>query len=87
MSSNMRYLCQRQFPDYYDMIKMPMSLEIVKQKLDEAAYDNLKAVVTDIGQIFNNAKRCRSPYFRCTLNLDNIKESAIFQHAKRLHVR
>lgn len=37
-----------------------MSLEIVKAKLDTQDYQTLKEVVADIGQIFNNAKRCES---------------------------
>ena len=49
---------QRAFPDYYETIKVPMSLEIVHQRLEDGSYDTLKAVVADIGQIFNNAKRC-----------------------------
>ncbi|WVQ70702.1 hypothetical protein IAR50_000224 [Cryptococcus sp. DSM 104548] len=64
---------KRQFPDYYDTIKHPMSLEIVKQRLDKQEYDTLKDVVADLGQIFNNAKRY------------NVKESALFQWAKKLH--
>jgi hypothetical protein len=50
---------QRAFPDYYETIKVPMSLEIVHQRLEDGSYDTLKAVVADIGQIFNNAKRCK----------------------------
>ncbi|ODN99502.1 hypothetical protein L198_03346 [Cryptococcus wingfieldii CBS 7118] len=64
---------KRQFPDYYETIKHPMSLEIVKQRLDKQEYDTLKDVVADIGQIFNNAKRY------------NVRESALFQWAKKLH--
>lgn len=37
-----------------------MSLEMVKTKLDAQDYQTLKEVVADIGQIFNNAKRCKS---------------------------
>jgi hypothetical protein len=36
-----------------------MSLEIVHQRLEDGSYDTLKAVVSDLGQIFNNAKRCK----------------------------
>lgn len=51
---------QRAFPDYYETIKVPMSLEMVHERLENGTYDSLKAVVGDIGQIFNNAKRCES---------------------------
>jgi hypothetical protein len=35
-----------------------MSLEQVQQKLDASSYQTLRDVTNDIGQIFNNAKRC-----------------------------
>lgn len=52
---------KRQFPDYYELIKHPMSLDTVDTKLKNKEYQTLKEVVTDIGQIFNNAKRCKLP--------------------------
>ncbi|WVW80887.1 hypothetical protein I302_102878 [Kwoniella bestiolae CBS 10118] len=64
---------KRSFPDYYATIKHPMSLEIVHNKLEAGEYHTLKDVCTDLGQIFNNAKRY------------NVKESLIFQYAKKLH--
>nr|ODN89897.1 hypothetical protein L203_01814 [Cryptococcus depauperatus CBS 7841] len=64
---------KRAFPDYYETIKHPISLEIVKEKLEAAEYQTLKDVCTDIGQIFNNAKRY------------NMKDSLLFQFAKKLH--
>ncbi|WWD08343.1 hypothetical protein V865_006455 [Kwoniella europaea PYCC6329] len=64
---------KRAFPDYYDTIKHPMSLEIVHNKLEAGEYQTLKDVCTDLGQIFNNAKRY------------NVRESLIFQYAKKLH--
>lgn len=68
-----------------------MSLEQVRSKLDQSEYDTLKDVVADIGQIFNNAKRCESAismkFQLClTFDVDNVKESLIFQYAKKLHV-
>ncbi|WWC72539.1 uncharacterized protein I206_106501 [Kwoniella pini CBS 10737] len=64
---------KRALPDYYETIKHPMSLEIVHQKLDASEYQSLKDVCADLGQIFNNAKRY------------NVKDSLIFQYAKKLH--
>ena len=51
---------QRSFPDYYETIKHPMCLEMVDKKLQAKGYETLKGVVTDLGQIFTNAKRCKS---------------------------
>ncbi|OCF31781.1 hypothetical protein I316_06588 [Kwoniella heveanensis BCC8398] len=64
---------KRAFPDYYETIKHPMSLEMVHAKLDAAEYPTLKSVCADLGQIFTNAKRY------------NVKESLLFQYAKKLH--
>lgn len=49
---------QREFPDYYETIKHPMSLEMVHKKLEKKEYNTLKEVCADLGQIWNNAKRC-----------------------------
>jgi hypothetical protein len=49
---------QNEFPDYYETIKHPMSLEMVRDKLDRGQYTTLGQVTTDMGTIWNNAKRC-----------------------------
>lgn len=77
--------CQRQFPDYYDTIKHPMALDFVHAKLEKKEYSTLKEVTTDFGQIWNNAKRCKL-LIKSWLTPDNVKESVLFQWAKRLHV-
>lgn len=46
------------------MIKHPMCLDTVRQKLDKEEYDDLQDVVADLGQIFNNAKRCKTSFRR-----------------------
>lgn len=51
---------QRQYADYYQVIKAPMSLEIIHRKLEAQEYDTLEAVRNDFSLIFNNAKRCKS---------------------------
>ena len=51
---------QRQYADYYQVIKSPMSLEIIHRKLEAQEYETLEAVRNDFSLIFNNAKRCKS---------------------------
>jgi len=51
-------LLQKEFPDYYETIKHPMSLEMVHAKLQAGQYQTLGQVTTDMGTIWNNAKRC-----------------------------
>lgn len=57
-------MVQRSFPDYYETIKHPMCLEMVDKKLKAKEYETLKDVIADLGQIFNNAKRCKSAGFQ-----------------------
>ncbi|BEI81463.1 hypothetical protein CcaverHIS002_0206230 [Cutaneotrichosporon cavernicola] len=64
---------KRQFPDYYETIKNPMSLEIIHQKLNAGGYMSLFDVCNDFYQMWNNAKRY------------NMKESTLFQWAKKMH--
>ncbi|GAA5868640.1 hypothetical protein JCM8547_003764 [Rhodosporidiobolus lusitaniae] len=61
------------FPEYYRMIKKPISLKEIKDKLDSLSYVCLDDVRGDINQMFVNAKRF------------NAKGSPIFLDAKRLH--
>ncbi|GAA5948731.1 hypothetical protein JCM21900_005276 [Sporobolomyces salmonicolor] len=64
---------QEDYPDYYRMIKKPISLQEVKQKIDTLAYSCLLDAKTDMNQIFVNAKRYNAP------------GSTIFVDAKKLH--
>ncbi|GAA6037912.1 hypothetical protein JCM8097_009487 [Rhodosporidiobolus ruineniae] len=61
------------FPDYYQMIKKPIALDSIKQKLDNRNYVCLADVRTDMNQIFVNAKRYNAP------------GSPLFLDAKKLH--
>lgn len=58
---------QRQFPDYYEMIKHPMCLEMVETKLNAMEYQTLREICGDLGQMFTNAKRCRCAISRSAL--------------------
>lgn len=62
------------FPDYYQIIKKPISFADVRAKLDRGEYTSVKAVHDDFHQMFINAKRY------------NQSGSDIFNAAKRLDV-
>ncbi|KAN0059828.1 hypothetical protein ACQY0O_008402 [Thecaphora frezii] len=64
---------KRQYPDYYEIIKKPLTLEDVRQKLQQKQYASLPEVKHDCEIICNNAKRY------------NLKESEIWQQARELH--
>ncbi|BFZ58587.1 hypothetical protein PYCC9005_005651 [Savitreella phatthalungensis] len=46
---------RKDYPDYYDIIKLPMSLETVSRKLKSKAYTDLAAFAADLRQVFHNA--------------------------------
>uniref|UniRef100_A0A0R3RXK3 PHD-type domain-containing protein n=1 Tax=Elaeophora elaphi TaxID=1147741 RepID=A0A0R3RXK3_9BILA len=56
-------------PDYYSIIKKPMDLSIIQQKLERYAYHSLKEFAADITRIFENAR------------IFNPRNSAIYQCA------
>ncbi|TFK84405.1 Bromodomain-containing protein [Polyporus arcularius HHB13444] len=69
----MRLPSKRQYPDYYVLIKHPIALEDIKNKLEAREYTSLEDVKHDFETCFRNAKRY------------NMKESQIFKDAKFLH--
>ncbi|KAH9958985.1 Bromodomain-containing protein [Russula dissimulans] len=64
---------KRTYPDYYIVIKKPISLDKIKSQLDEGQYLSVLAVKNDLEQCFRNAKRY------------NLRDSQIFNDAKFLH--
>ena len=70
----MRLPSKRQYADYYNLIKRPISLDEIKAQLDSDAYPSLDGVKRDFDTCFRNAKKY------------NMKESQIWKDAKTLHV-
>ncbi|GAA6052416.1 hypothetical protein JCM3770_000231 [Rhodotorula araucariae] len=64
---------RQDYPDYYKMIKKPISFTEVKAKLDSLQYACLADLRTDLNQIYVNAKRYNAP------------GSQIFLDAKKQH--
>ena len=62
------------YPDYYEIIKRPVSLDEVKAKVDREAYPKLSELQNDIETCFRNAKKY------------NVRDSVIWKDAKVLHV-
>ena len=65
---------REEYPDYYQIIKRPLSLEEIVDKLHGRAYKALDELRLDAELICNNAKRY------------NLKDSTIWTLAKRLHL-
>ncbi|KPM08485.1 histone acetyltransferase-like protein 2 [Sarcoptes scabiei] len=61
-----------QIPDYFDIIKVPMDLSTIKQKLDTGQYTDPWQYVTDVWLMFDNAW------------LYNRKTSKVYRHCTKL---
>ena len=70
----MKLPSRKDYPDYYEFIKRPISFTDIKSKLSHQEYTTVRQVGEDIKQIFINAKRY------------NVPTSGIFEDAKVLHV-
>jgi len=69
----MRLPSKRQYPDYYQLIRRPISLDEIKKQLDEGSYKLLEEIKDDLVHCFTNAKKY------------NQKNSSIWLDAKVLH--
>ncbi|PWN54199.1 Bromodomain-containing protein [Violaceomyces palustris] len=65
---------KRQYPDYYEIIKRPLTLEDIRTKLMQRAYKSFGEVKHDCEIVCMNAKRY------------NMKDSEIWLKAKDLHL-
>ncbi|KAH9816145.1 Bromodomain-containing protein [Melampsora americana] len=61
-----------EYPDYYQWIKRPLSLNQIKQKLDQLAYPTQDKFIADMRLVFNNAKKY------------NVEDSLIYDDARTL---
>lgn len=52
---------RREYPDYYQQIKQPISMSQIRQKIKNGDYDNLDQIEADLNVMFENAKRYNMP--------------------------
>lgn len=70
----MKLVPKSQYPDYYMIIKQPISMDMIKKKINKEEYSNLREFRNDVGLLCNNAR---------TYNEDG---SVIFQDANDIEV-
>lgn len=63
---------KRAYPDYYEEIKQPIALSIIKTKLSKSRYGSMGELIADLELLFTNAMQY------------NVEESLIYLNAKRL---
>ncbi|XP_072238136.1 polybromo 1, like isoform X3 [Leuresthes tenuis] len=64
---------RREYPDYYQHIKQPISLQQIRAKMKNGEYDSVEQMEADLNLMFENAKRYNMP------------NSSIYKRAFRLH--
>ena len=68
------YFYLQDYPDYYEVIKKPIDMLRIQQKMSAAQYENVEDMVADFVQMFDNACKYNEP------------ESVIYKVYKRLLV-
>ncbi|XP_041130256.1 protein polybromo-1-like isoform X3 [Polyodon spathula] len=63
---------RKEYPDYYQQIKQPISLQQIRNKMKNNEYENLDQVDADLNLMFENAKRY------------NVPNSAIYKRVMKL---
>jgi Transcription factor involved in chromatin remodeling, contains bromodomain len=51
----------QEYPDYYEVIKRPIDLERISQKLKSSQYESLDDMVSDFVLMFDNACKYNEP--------------------------
>lgn len=46
----------KQYPEYYQIIQVPIDMKIIRGKIDSNQYPNAEAMVADCRQMFANAR-------------------------------
>ncbi|XP_066520452.1 polybromo 1, like [Hoplias malabaricus] len=63
---------RREYPDYYQQIKQPISLQQIREKIRSNEYEGVDQLEADLTTMFENAKRY------------NVPNSAIYKRAQKL---
>lgn len=51
----------QEYPDYYDVIRKPLDMQKIQQRLNQNSYANLEALAQDFCLMFDNACRYNDP--------------------------
>ncbi|KAJ3603092.1 hypothetical protein NHX12_030836 [Muraenolepis orangiensis] len=52
---------RREYPDYYQQIKTPISLQQIRDKMKQGEYESVEQMEADLNQMLENAKRYNMP--------------------------
>ena len=68
-----------QLPDYFDVIKQPMDLSLIKKKMETMQYKSAKEIIADFDLMFNNCYTYNRPTEDVTIMAKRVQE---FLHNK-----
>ncbi|XP_069499275.1 protein polybromo-1 isoform X3 [Ambystoma mexicanum] len=77
---------RKKYPDYYQQIKVPISLQQIRTKLKSQEYDNLDHLEADLNLMFENAKRYNVPnsaIYKRVFKLQQLMQSRKKELARR----
>ncbi|XP_058148579.1 protein polybromo-1 isoform X2 [Dasypus novemcinctus] len=77
---------KKKYPDYYQQIKMPISLQQIRTKLKNQEYETLDHLECDLNLMFENAKRYNVPnsaIYKRVLKLQQVMQAKKKEIARR----
>ncbi|XP_077894600.1 protein polybromo-1 isoform X30 [Ictidomys tridecemlineatus] len=77
---------KKKYPDYYQQIKMPISLQQIRTKLKNQEYETLDHLECDLNLMFENAKRYNVPnsaIYKRVLKLQQVMQTKKKELARR----
>ncbi|XP_070093538.1 protein polybromo-1 isoform X30 [Equus przewalskii] len=77
---------KKKYPDYYQQIKMPISLQQIRTKLKNQEYETLDHLECDLNLMFENAKRYNVPnsaIYKRVLKLQQVMQAKKKELARR----
>ncbi|KAL8212373.1 UNVERIFIED_CONTAM: Protein polybromo-1 [Gekko kuhli] len=77
---------KKKYPDYYQQIKMPISLQQIRTKLKNHEYETLDHLECDLNLMFENAKRYNVPnsaIYKRVLKMQQVMQSKKKELARR----
>jgi len=55
------YIVQKEYPDYYEIIKRPMDMQKIIQRIISNQYRSIEEMVSDVALMFDNACKYNEP--------------------------
>ncbi|KAI9713764.1 MAG: hypothetical protein M1828_001358 [Chrysothrix sp. TS-e1954] len=68
---------KREVPDYYEIIKLPVSIETIQQKLEDRRYASLSEVESDVKRMERNAKEYNETGSTVYLDAERIRKATL----------